>query len=659
MIKNKFDPPYLGCAYYPEDWDFAEIYRDISMMKKASINCARIGEFAWNRMEPKPGQFEFGWLHKIVDKLGENGIAVVLGTPTATPPRWLSKLYPDIYIENPNGRRQVHGGRRDCCSNNAHYVEYSLRIVEMMAKEFANDPTVIGWQIDNEIYGMNGCFCPNCEGAFHEYLHEKFGTIEELNSRWNLNIFSQAYDDFSEVSLPRDSWHNPHLQMEWKIFSRESHIKFVHKQAEILHKYVSVPIGTDTMPFNGMDYRQLNEKLDVVQFNHYNNCDNEYKCCLWFDYLRGFSKIPFWNTETQANWSGSVACGNYILPEGYCRVNSMLPFALGAQANMYWLWRTHWAGHELMHGAVLDTSGRPTHTFGEVQDTAHMLERAADFINGTEVVTDTAMLYSSLNWNMLESQPIVSGVGQDDIYRFYKPILNCGIRPDVIDAFADIEKYKLIFAPLMLTMEEGDLTIKLTEWVKNGGTLVAGPFSDIRTKDGTRYKDRHFGFLEELTGAYWAYGIPDRQGSVKTAWNDSGDIFRADIYYDVFESDGVKNLVRITEGHSAINGKGVVVECEVGKGKVILLGTFPSESEMNEIVRIAGETAGIEHGRIEGEVMVSPRQGESGEGVFLIEYSGKRSGKYFFDGRMTDIITGKVYENEIELEPCGIAVMMR
>ena len=209
----KNNPPYLGAAYYPEDWPAAEQDRDIEMMKKAGINSVRIAEFAWYKMEPKQGQYEFGWLHDIVNKLSTNGIAIVMCTPTATPPQWLSKRYPDVFIELENGRTSVHGGRRHCCSNNAHYRKYSAKIVEKLGEEFGNDPNVIGWQIDNELYCRDfasgskmGCFCIDCVGKFHEYLREKYKTIENLNERWDLNIFSQCYDSFEDVPAPRDGW---------------------------------------------------------------------------------------------------------------------------------------------------------------------------------------------------------------------------------------------------------------------------------------------------------------------------------------------------------------------------------------------------------------------------------------------------------------------
>ena len=143
--------PFLGCAYYPEDWDDSQLDCDIKMMKEAGITCARIGEFAWRKMEPARGRYEFGWLHRVVDALGAAGIAVVLGTPTATPPVWLGDAFPDVFVRHKEGTRAQHGGRRHCCSNNPHYLEASDQIVHAMGREFGKDPNVIGWQLDNEI----------------------------------------------------------------------------------------------------------------------------------------------------------------------------------------------------------------------------------------------------------------------------------------------------------------------------------------------------------------------------------------------------------------------------------------------------------------------------------------------------------------------------
>ncbi len=650
--------PWLGVAYYPEDWPEENIESDIRRMKALGISAARIAEFAWHRMEPRPGEFDFSFFHRVVDKLGEAGIAVVLGTPTATPPQWLGRLYPDIFAEKENGRVMQHGGRRHCCSNNAHYNDYCMRIVERMAQEFADDPHVVGWQIDNEIYaGDMGCFCPSCQAAFRERLRKKFGTIDALNEAWNLNIFSQWYDDFADIPAPRDAWQNPHIVQEWRTFQNDSHIAFVHRQADILHRYVKVPVGTDTMPVNGMDYRRMNEKLDVVQFNHYNVPENLHACAFWFDYLRTFKNRPFWNTETATCWNGSTAINQSVKPEGFCRANSWLPIALGAEANMYWLWRTHWGGHELMHGAVLDTSGRDMHITGEVAEVAGGYRKAAGFINGTRVKTDVAIHFTSLSWNMNIAQPVVKDLRYMPSLQehWYKPAVDLGLRPDVIDAAEPLDKYRLIFSPLLMSLEEHGLAARIARWVKEGGVWVVGPLTDVRNAEGARYRDRFYGMLEELTGIRWLYGVPDTEGHVKAEWSDGG-AFAGETWFEMCEDCGGDTFVRVTEGHSAFIGKALAVKRRVGKGCVIWLGAIPSREDAARLIRLACLESGVEGIETEGEVMVSPRAGEAGEGLIAVEY-GAREASCLLPRPMTDLLTGRRLEGRVAMKPYDVLVL--
>ena len=286
----------LGANYYPEDWDDNLIDWDIEKMKECGFNVVRIAEFAWKKMEPAEGNYSFDWLHNIVDKMYAAGIGVIMGTPTATPPSWFSKKYPEALMLSEEGMRINHGGRRHCCSNNPDYIKYSMNIVERLAKEFGNDKGVIGWQIDNEIYHVpTGCCCEYCMTAFHNHLAEKYGDVDGVNQKWNLNLFSQAYDEIEDIPAPINAWHNPHIIFEWNLSHEESHKRFVHMQAEIIKKYSSYPIGTDMMPMNGFDYRELNAPLDVVQFNHYWR-DFE-KVTMWMDYVLQNTPAPYPDIE--------------------------------------------------------------------------------------------------------------------------------------------------------------------------------------------------------------------------------------------------------------------------------------------------------------------------------------------------------------------------
>ena len=269
---REYQTPFLGAAYYPEAWENCDPTVDIQKMKEAGITCARIAEFAWSKMEPAPGVFEFGWLHKIVDLLGSEGISVILCTPTATPPVWLVEEAPDVTIVDEYHRHVKHGGRRHCCTNHPKYHSYSLRIVEAMAREFGADENVIGWQIDNEILPQE-CHCPYCQKGYNLHLRERYQTVEALNEAWNLNLFSQRYSSFDQIPFPDLGWQSPHPKLELRLFRAKTQADFVKEQIRILKKFTKAPIGTDTKPFNALDHEMLTEECDIIQYIKYHSGD--------------------------------------------------------------------------------------------------------------------------------------------------------------------------------------------------------------------------------------------------------------------------------------------------------------------------------------------------------------------------------------------------
>lgn len=649
---------YLGANYYPEDWDESCIDEDIVKMKECGFNVVRIGEFAWKKDEPAEGEFDFSWLHRVVDKMRDAGIAVIMGTPTATPPHWLYKKYPDMATLSPSDIRTSHGGRRHCCSCHPEYLRYSAIIVEKLAQEFGDDPAIIGWQIDNEIYPWEpGCTCPHCMDAFHEHLAEKYGSVEAINRAWNLNLFSQAYDRIEDIPAPFNAWHNPHIKLEWNLSQAKNHVRFVHMQSEILKKHTNAPIGTDTMPVNGIDYRELNDPMDVAQFNHYQVADTLLHAARWMDYMKHFSKIPFWNTETQPCWNGSDAQGHPLQPEGFIYMNTWLPIMLGGGANLYWLWRTHWAGHELMHGAVLDTSGRYTYANNEIRHAGEDFRKLEDLLLSAPPVSDTAIHFSSLNWNIRKSQAICNGAGDDGavIHEYYEKLLRAGIHADVIDPFEDMDRYKLLFTPTAYTLEEADFTQRITDWVKNGGVWVVGPLTDIRTAIGTKYQNSPYGFLEELCGIRLAYILPDDRGQLRLC-NELGEEVRAGRNYELFEDGNFTPLLTVSQGHSSLIGKHCALICEVGKGKVVLLGTFPEESEFARIAKKAASFAGTVVDEVTEGGMITRRAG-NGRAFEIAASVGGKNCTYRFSGNRKDLLTDQVYDGLIELMPYQVAVL--
>jgi beta-galactosidase len=656
-----FTPPYLGAAYYPEAWPADEMDIDITRMKESGMSIMRIGEFAWSTMEPEEGRYEFDWLHTAVERLSAEGIATVLGTPTCTPPAWLTQKYPEILPIMDDGRQMRHGERAHRCPNSPIYREYCERIVRQMGERFGHDTNVIGWQIDNEVHtvGNRGCCCPVCQTAFLNTMRQRFGDIEALNEAWGTQLWSQAYNSFDQIPVPDAAQrHHPSLVNAWWRFQSDSYIDFIEHQSGILHELVTQPVGTDMMPVQVMDWQRTHRTLDIVQFNHYNTMDNLWETTLWMSFARSLIDRPWWCTETSTCWNGGTSANGYREP-GFSRANSWLPIALGAEANLYWLWRAHWSGQELMHGSVIDSSARPLHVFDEVRETSDGYKAAADFINTTRPVrTGLALHLSGDAWHLYHQQSMVAGFAyKERITRdFYGPMIRAQYRPDVIDPAADLTMHRIVYSPYLPSFEEDEIGERALEWVQNGGTWVVGPLSDIRTIEATKYRHAPFGHLEEWAGIRCKHQIPANPRDFAYRWAD-GTESMGSIWYDGFESTGADVLATYSEGPLA--GLAAVTSHSVGKGKIVVLGTTPCESDLVKLIaNLCPEVDVRPVADASPNLLVVPRLGDEVEGLIAVEM-GNAPARLHVPERYTDLLTGASVSGEIEIGPYGVLALRR
>ena len=430
--------------------------QDIVLMKEAGFNTVRLGDFTWSAIETKEGEFDFLWLERVIEAMSESGIDTVLCTPTAGPPAWLMSKYPDILPIDERGRRIQFGNRYHYCVNSPEFHTAVRNIVEAMAACFGTNPNVIGWQIDNEFNRY--CYCSRCQRLFQEYLSKRYKSIELLNQHWSTAYWSQTYDDWEQIPLPIGP-HNPGLMLEFKHFITQSYKRFQHLQIELLrpHLPAGVWITHNFMDWHdGYDHYVMNEDLDLASWDWYVGMGHhDYQSSgAAHDLVRGYKRQNFWLMETQpgnVNWKPL----NNSLNKGEARTMAWHAVGHGADAVLYWQWRSPLNGQEQYHGTLLDTTGLPRLFYTEAQQIAREFSTVSDLIAGTKIDTDIGFLncYDS-RWS-IQWQPHHKDFDYiQHFLNYYRPMTAQNIPVDIISADAPLSHYKLVIAPSLLILTE-------------------------------------------------------------------------------------------------------------------------------------------------------------------------------------------------------------
>ena len=642
---------YLGAAYYPEMWDESEVEKDVIRCKELGINTVRVGEFAWGKMEPKEGEFDFEWLKKAVDKMYENGIYTVMCTPTCTPPRWMLNKYTEMRSVSCDSIRLDVSSRCHVCKTSEIAREKNRRIVTEMAKAFAGHKGIIGWQIDNEIFPYwDGCYCDKCKSAFRTYLKDRFGSVEKLNKAWGMTRWSLDYESFEAVEPPYPKqWRHPSLRKAWWDFQCGQIFSFVNEQAEILHRYGCENVGTDMMAHNFLSYYTIHEKLDVVQYNHYDTAERLSKTAFAYDFLRCVKDKPFWVTETQVGWNGSECAESGYRAMGNCYVNTWLPVAKGAEMNSYWLFRCHPNGHEIAHGALYSTAGRSYRVSEEAKHAGEDFEKCAEFLAGSKIVSKIALHYSTTAMNTFAYAPILKGLDyRETVLSKYHAALG-HYNVDVIDTPHSLDGYEVLISPFLSTVDENGLKERVIDWVKKGGIWIVGPMSDIMDGNASKYTNAPYSFLEELAGVYTKYQKPVANDVFRAKWQDSAPC-GVSMCYDAYEcKEGTECLARY-DGDE-FDGLCVVAQRKVGKGKVIITGSVLPHADLLRLVSkepIAGASA---------NVILTERTGEQ-NGLIAVETE-NQEGYVVLDGKYTDLLTGRTLTGKVTVEPYHVLVLKK
>ncbi len=494
----------LGVCYYPEHWDVSKWREDARMMRGAGITFVRVGEFAWSRMEPDPGQYDLEWLKQSIDILHGHGLKIVLGTPTATPPKWLVDSMPDMLAVDAEGRRRGFGSRRHYCFSHKGYQLECDRIVTLLAKTFGAHPGIAAWQTDNE-YGCHDTvesYSPAALQGFRLWLADRYGDVATLNEKWGNVFWSMEYRSFDEIDLPNltVTEASPIHRLDFQRFSSDQVVAFNARQCAIIRKHSPgrTILHNYMGSFTAFDHYKVSEVLDAASWDSYplgfldrDTGDDAFKerylrvghpdlQAFHHDLYRACGRGRWWVMEQQpgpVNW----APWNPAPAPGAVRLWAWEAFAAGAEVVSYFRWRQAPFAQEQMHEALLLPNSEPNEAFHVVSSVSR--ELAALDATVKTARSEVALVFdyeSEWAWKIQPQGRDFSYLGL--VMAFYTALRRHGISVDIIPPAADAAaNRKLILAPGLFTA--GETFVQALE--KSGAQIVLGPRSGSKTENFT------------------------------------------------------------------------------------------------------------------------------------------------------------------------------
>ena len=509
MPSLKLTKPAHGGDYNPDQWlNYPEVLQqDIELMKRAHVDLVSVGIFAWAKLEPEEGVYDTDWLKRIIDNLYDNGISVLLATPSGARPAWMSQKYPEV-LRVENGMRNHHGNRHNHCLTSPVYRQKVHAMNEMLAQRFGTHLGVKGWHISNEYSGQ--CRCELCQAAFRDWLKKRYKTLDNLNERWWTAFWSKTFTDWDQIRSPEPGGEmslTPH-KLAWKRFINDQTLSFIRNEIEPIRRLCpDKPVTINTMGFHyDYDYASFAGDIDFFGYDSYPSWGggDDYKTALGmsftYDFVRGFGKQN-WSlmesTPSQVNWHQTCK----LKRPGMHFLSSLQAIAHGSDTVMMFQWRKGRGGPEKFHGAVVshDSSGE-TRVFRDVTEVGEALEKLAP-LTGSKIRSDVALIYDQQNRWALD---VAEGPHKDQQYHatleeHYIGLKSNHINVDVVHADADISGYKLVVAPYLYLLDDG-IADKLKAFVSEGGTLVLSYMSGLVDKDDQCFMYGFPGPLKEMCG---------------------------------------------------------------------------------------------------------------------------------------------------------------
>jgi beta-galactosidase len=590
MINPKLPIIFYGGDYSPDQWPEEEWIKDVELFKQANVNIVTLPVFSWAKLQPAEDRYDFEWLDKVMDLMAENGINVCLATPTAAQPIWMSLKYPEILPVDIEGRKRTPGKRVNFCPNSKKYREFASNIAVKLAQRYKDHPALAMWHVANE-YGTY-CYCENCAKAFREWLKQRYGTIDELNKRWNTAFWGHTLYDWNEVIVPSklndDDTCYPAIALDYTRFMTDSNIACYMEEYDIIKEIT--PDKTVTTNISGfikkLDQFKWAQYVDIVAWDNYPTpYDDISTVALKHDIMRGLkggqSFMVMEQSPNQQNWQPY----NVLKGPGEVRLLSYQALAHGADTAMFFQLRASKGGVEKLHGALIPHAGheyaQKTRVFQECAQLGKELNKLKDTFLDARFHSKAAIIFDWDNWWAVE---LSSGPSKDlhyfeQVNKYYKALYKLNIAVDIIKPTSDLSQYDLVIAPLMY-MIKPNVADNLKAFVNAGGILVSTFFSGIADQNDNIILGGYPGELCDLFGIWveeFDALMPGKKNelSICRPFGNIAGIYECGLICDVMHLEGAEALASYERDFYA--GKPCVTVNDYGKGKAYYVGTDPED----------------------------------------------------------------------------------
>ncbi len=626
-----------GGDYNPDQWlDRPEILdEDIRLMKQAGVNVVTLGVFSWSSYEPTEGVFQFDWLDSMMDRLYENGIHVILATPSGGKPPWMAKKYPETMRMREDRVRHHYSDRENQCNSSKIYREKVRIIDEKLAERYHNHPALIMWHISNEIYGT--CHCPQCQENFRAWLKQKYGTIEELNRQYWSRFWSHQYSDWSEIESPaagigEQAVHG--LILDYKRFYSDLTVDFIRQEIQAIRRYSrDIPVTTNTFHHDcGVNLADLAKELDVASWDLYprwhcgDDKTTEWDCAVSasfdLDYCRSMKRQPFYLMESVPSVPSQFAVCKLKRP-GMHLLSSIQAIASGSESVQYFQWRKGRGGYEKFHGAVISHNGSgETRVFRDVCKVGRVLKEWKE-IKGAVTESKVALVYDWENFSALAGQVSLKNKKKnfrEMVQEYYGALLKQYVSVDIISQNDDFSGYQLLIAPNLYLFRD-ETPEKIRRFVEEGGNVILSVYSGLVNENDLAYE------------GYPPHGLNDvfgiRSEEVDSLCDDEyntityrGKTYRVMDYCDLLQEDGAEPMAFYERDF--YKGMEAVTRHSYGRGTAYYVAGHMEEAFLveflSDIIRKAGITPILEVPYV-SDIMVKERKKNGTRYLFLMNFS--------------------------------------